>query len=145
MRWFVETVDGEVLQVRDLERVAYDHDDDEVELTFGSGYKARCTAKEWAAVKGQHQYVPASPGIRLLLAPPYFKSVERGDPVVAWRLGGEFPVPVTTTGETECDLEYVGCLYPDGSVAGLDGGGTYPSLEHFEADHKERHEKWVAK
>ena len=147
MRWFIETKTGRLVQVRDVMRVTYDDDNDEVELIFEGGEKSRCTAEEWAAVKGQHQYVPAAPGIRLIDGAPYLKAPIVGSAVLAWRVGGGgWPLGLTLDCEAEAaaNPQYIAYLYPDGRVETTEDG-WFATLDEYTERFNERRESWKAK
>ena len=146
MRWFIETTDGEIVQTRDVESVAYDSESAEVELRLGSGAKACVDQVEWDTVKGLHSFVPASPGIRVLAVAPYNPKIQIGPTVLAWRTGGGgFPIGVSLDcgPETASDPEDVAYLFPDGHVENCDG--VWPSLDAYTERFNERRERWQAK
>lgn len=145
MRWFVETTDGHLVQVRDVVRVSYDRDNAEVELIFESGSTVRCHLDEWTAAKGIYSFVPASPGIRVLYAAPYNQKILHGPTVIAWRYGGgEFPTGITVDCGVEhtTDPEHVAYLFPDGHVENCDG--CFPTLDAFTERFNKQRARWEA-
>jgi hypothetical protein len=145
MRWFIETTDGEIVQVRDIERVSYDNETGQVGLTFASGSKATCELEEWMTAKAAYSYVPAAPGVRIIIAPPYFSQIEIGPAVIAWRVGGAYPVGISLdcAAEISANADDIAYLFPDGHVENQDG--CFSTLDSYTDDFNERRERWKAK